>query len=170
MTKPVGTVCNLACKYCYYLEKSNLYQDNSKHVMSDELLERFIKEYIKSQTTQNVMFTWHGARRWCIPSLSTRRPWNFRKSMQATISSTTAYRSTVHFLLMSGASSSRRTIFLVGISIDGPQEFHDEYRKNKAGHPSYLKVMKGLHLLNKHGMECHGSCQWLQCRLSSWVL
>ncbi len=45
MTKPVGAVCNLACKYCYYLEKSNLYKDNSKHVMSDELLEKFIKEY-----------------------------------------------------------------------------------------------------------------------------
>ena len=45
MVKPVGAVCNLACDYCYYLEKANLYKDNLKHVMSDELLEKFIEEY-----------------------------------------------------------------------------------------------------------------------------
>ena len=50
MTKPVGAVCNLACDYCYYLEKSKLYEEQPRHVMSDELLEKFIKEYIQSQT------------------------------------------------------------------------------------------------------------------------
>lgn len=61
MTKPVGAVCNLACDYCYYLEKVNLYKNAaSKYVMSDELLERFIKEYIQSQTMPQVLFTWHG--------------------------------------------------------------------------------------------------------------
>ena len=50
MLKPVGAVCNLACDYCYYLEKSKLYRDNPKHVMSEELLEKFIEEYINSQT------------------------------------------------------------------------------------------------------------------------
>ena len=60
MVKPVGAVCNLACDYCYYLEKANLYKDNLKHVMSDELLEKFIDEYINSQTMPQVLFTWHG--------------------------------------------------------------------------------------------------------------
>lgn len=60
MAKPAGSLCNLACKYCYYLEKSNLYQDNPKHIMSDELLEKFIKEYIEAQTMPQVLFTWHG--------------------------------------------------------------------------------------------------------------
>ena len=60
MLKPVGAVCNLACDYCYYLEKSKLYQNNPKHVMSEELLEKFIEEYINSQTMPQVMFTWHG--------------------------------------------------------------------------------------------------------------
>ena len=59
MAKPVGAVCNLACDYCYYLEKSNLYKDISKRVMSDELLEHFIKEYISSQIMPQVLFTWH---------------------------------------------------------------------------------------------------------------
>lgn len=54
MLKPVGAVCNLACDYCYYLEKSKLYRDNPKHVMSEELLEKFIEEYINSQTMPQV--------------------------------------------------------------------------------------------------------------------
>ena len=61
---------------------------------------------------------------------------------------------------MNGVNSFVRNI-LVGISIDGPQEFHDEYRKNKMGQPSFYKVMKGINLLKKawSGMECHGSGQ-----------
>lgn len=60
MLKPVGAVCNLACDYCYYLEKAKLYKENPKHVMSEELLEKFIEEYINSQTMPQVLFTWHG--------------------------------------------------------------------------------------------------------------
>ena len=60
MAKPAGSRCNLACKYCYYLEKSNLYADNPQEVMSDELLEVFIRDYIAAQTMPQVLFTWHG--------------------------------------------------------------------------------------------------------------
>ena len=60
MLKPVGAACNLACDYCYYLEKANLYKGAESHVMSERLLERFVKEYIQSQTMSEVMFTWHG--------------------------------------------------------------------------------------------------------------
>ena len=60
MLKPVGAVCNLACDYCYYLEKSKLYKENPKHVMSEELLEKFIEQYINSQTMPQILFTWHG--------------------------------------------------------------------------------------------------------------
>lgn len=60
MLKPAGSLCNLRCKYCYYLEKSKLYEDNKNHVITDALLEKFIKEYIEAQTTPQVLFTWHG--------------------------------------------------------------------------------------------------------------
>ena len=60
MVKPVGAACNLACDYCYYLEKANRYKGAAGHVMSEKLLERFVKEYIQSQTMSEVMFTWHG--------------------------------------------------------------------------------------------------------------
>ena len=61
MVKPAGSLCNLRCKYCYYLEKNALYTEGQKnHVMSDQMLERFIREYIESQTTPSVLFSWHG--------------------------------------------------------------------------------------------------------------
>ena len=60
MAKPAGSLCNLRCKYCYYLEKSKLYDKNEKHIMSDQLLDKFIKDYIEAQTMPEVMFTWHG--------------------------------------------------------------------------------------------------------------
>ena len=63
MSKPVGSLCNLACKYCYYLEKSHLYTGQPDHagfLMSEETLEVFIRQYIESQTSPQVLFTWHG--------------------------------------------------------------------------------------------------------------
>ena len=60
MLKPVGARCNMACDYCYYLEKSKLYDNAPRHTMSEELLERFTQAYIEAQTTPEVLFTWHG--------------------------------------------------------------------------------------------------------------
>ena len=63
MPKPVGSLCNLACAYCYYLEKSLLYETEDaqrRFLMSDETLETFIRQYIEAQTQPQVLFTWHG--------------------------------------------------------------------------------------------------------------
>lgn len=60
MLKPVGSVCNLACEYCYYLEKGKLYPEVKNHIMSEQLLEKFIKDYLECQTMPQVLFTWHG--------------------------------------------------------------------------------------------------------------
>ena len=60
MLKPVGASCNLRCKYCYYLEKANLYKHTPTRVLSEEMLEQFTKEYIEAQTMSEVLFTWHG--------------------------------------------------------------------------------------------------------------
>ena len=60
MLKPVGAVCNLACDYCYYLEKGKFYPDVRNHIMTERTLERFIQQYMECQTTREVLFTWHG--------------------------------------------------------------------------------------------------------------
>ncbi len=153
MAKSVGSHCNLACTYCYYLEKGNLYKENPKHVMSDELLEKFVKEYIQTQTTPQVLFTWHGGETFMRPLSFYKKAMEFQRMYAGgrqidnciQTNGTLITEEWCHFLRDNG--------WLVGVSIDGPQEFHDEYRRNKQGVPSFQRVMKGINMLNKYNVE-----------------
>ena len=153
MLKPVGSLCNLRCKYCYYLEKHKLYAILNNHVISDYLLEKFIKEYIESQTTPQVLFTWHGGETLMRPisfykkALELQRIYAQGRHIENCIQTngTLITADWCKFLKDNG--------FLVGVSIDGPQEFHDKYRRSVANQPSFYKVMKGIELLNRYGVE-----------------
>lgn len=153
MLKPIGSMCNLACDYCYYLEKSNLYKDNPKHVMSEELLEKFVEEYINSQTMSEILFTWHGGETLMRPLSFYKKAMELQKKYARgrTISNTIQTNGTL--LTDDWCKFFKDNNWLVGVSIDGPQEFHDEYRRNKQGRPSFVNVMKGIQLLNKHQVE-----------------
>lgn len=154
MTKPVGAICNLACKYCYYLEKTNLYKENtSKFVMSDSLLEKFIEEYINSQTMPQVLFTWHGGETLMRPLSFYQKVVELQKKYANGRTIDNCIQTNGTLLNDEWCEFFHDNQWLVGISIDGPQEFHDEYRKNKQGKPSFMKVMQGIHLLNKHQVE-----------------
>ena len=153
MLKPVGALCNLACDYCYYLEKSKLYEHNPRHVMSDELLKRFIKEYIESQTIAQVNFTWHGGETLMRPLSFYKRAVELQKEYGRGREIDNSIQTNGTLLTDEWCEFFKENNFLVGISIDGPQEFHDEYRRNKMGAPSYHKVMQGIQLLKKHGVQ-----------------
>lgn len=154
MTKPVGAVCNLACKYCYYLEKTNLYKDNkSKYVMSDSLLEKFIKEYINSQTMPQVLFTWHGGETLMRPLSFYQKVIELQKKYANGRTIDNCIQTNGTLLNDEWCEFFYNNHWLVGVSIDGPQDFHDEYRKNKQGKPSFVKVMQGIKLLKKHQVE-----------------
>lgn len=154
MTKPVGAICNLACKYCYYLEKTNLYKENtSKFVMSDSLLEKFIEEYINSQTMLQVLFTWHGGETLMRPLSFYQKVVELQKKYANGRTIDNCIQTNGTLLNDEWCEFFHDNHWLVGISIDGPQEFHDEYRKNKQGKPSFMKVMQSIHLLNKHQVE-----------------
>lgn len=156
MTKAAGSSCNLACEYCYYLEKNNLYKDiqpDKRFIMSDQLLERFIDMYIQSQTTPQVQFCWHGGE-------SLMRPLSFYKRVVELQQKYAAGHIIDNTIQTNGTLLNdewcrffKDNNWLVGVSIDGPQEFHDEYRRNKMGAPSFRKVMQGINLLKKHGVE-----------------
>lgn len=154
MLKPIGSRCNLDCDYCYYLEKANLYTNEDKgHVMSDQLLERFVKQYIEAQTMPQVMFTWHGGE-------TLMRPLSFYKKAVELQKKYGIGRQIENTLQTNGTLLNdewckffKENNFLIGISIDGPQDFHDEYRRDKMGRPSFYKVMKGIRLLQKHEVE-----------------
>lgn len=153
MLKPAGALCNLACDYCYYLEKAKLYQECPKHVMSDELLEKFIEEYINSQTMQEVLFTWHGGETMMRPLSFYRKALALQKKYAKGRQISNCLQTNGTLLTDEWCRFFHDNQWLVGISIDGPQEFHDEYRKNKQGRPSFVKVMQGINLLKKHNVE-----------------
>lgn len=153
MLKPVGAVCNLACKYCYYLEKVRLYKEMPRHVMSEELLERFIEEYINSQTMPQVLFTWHGGETMMRPLSFYKRAVELQKRYAGGRRIDNCLQTNGTLLTDEWCEFLRENNFLVGMSVDGPQEFHDEYRRNRQGQPSFQKVMRGINLLKKHGVE-----------------
>ncbi len=153
MVKSVGSVCNLSCDYCYYLEKSKLYKEAKNHVMSEELLDKFVEEYIQSQTMPQVMFTWHGGEPLMRPISFYKKAIDLQKKYAQGRTIDNCIQTNGTLLTDEWCRFFKENNFLVGVSIDGPQEFHDEYRKNKQGQPSFAKVMKGIELLKKHGVE-----------------
>ena len=153
MLKPAGAHCNLACKYCYYLEKNNLYQNSHRHLMSDEMLEQFTREYIEAQTMPQVLFTWHGGEPlmrsidFYKKALALQKKYAHGKQIDNVIQTNGT------LLTDEWCEFFAQNHWLVGISIDGPQEYHDHYRVTPAGKPSWEKVMQGIQLLKKHRVE-----------------
>jgi uncharacterized protein len=152
MLKPVGSKCNLDCDYCYYLEKENLYEKKNP-VMSEELLERFIKQYIESQTMPEIMFTWHGGETLMRPLSFYKRAVELQKQYAQGRHIDNSIQTNGTLLNDEWCKFFKENNFLVGISIDGPKEFHDEYRRDKMGRPSFHRVMRGIELLKKHEVE-----------------
>lgn len=152
MLKPVGSKCNLDCDYCYYLEKENLYKKKNQ-VMSEELLERFIKQYIDSQTMPDIMFTWHGGETLMRPLSFYKKAVDLQKKYANGRNIDNSIQTNGTLLNDEWCKFFKENNFLVGISIDGPQDFHDEYRRDKMGRPSFHRVMKGIELLKKHEVE-----------------
>ena len=153
MLKPAGAHCNLACKYCYYLEKNKLYPTAQRHLMSDEILEQFTREYIEAQTMSQVLFTWHGGE----PLLRSIDFYRKALSLQQKYAGGRRIDNVIQtngtLLTDEWCEFFAQNHWLVGISIDGPQPDHDHYRLTAAGKPSWKKVMQGIKLLKKHGVE-----------------
>ena len=153
MLKPAGAHCNLACKYCYYLEKNNLYQNSHRHLMSDEMLEQFTREYIEAQTMPQVLFTWHGGEPLMRSIDFYRKALALQKKYAHGKQIDNVIQTNGTLLTDEWCEFFAKNHWLVGISIDGPQEYHDHYRVTPAGKPSWEKVMQGISLLKKHRVE-----------------
>ena len=152
LAKPTGAACNLDCAYCFFLDKELLYP-NSKFRMSNEVLEQYIRQLIESHQTDQVTISWQGGEptlmgidfyhRAMAMAEKHRRPgMTFLHTMQT--NGTLLTDEWCEFFAEHN--------FLIGISIDGPRELHDAYRVDKGGAPTFDKVMRGLRLLQKHGV------------------
>ena len=156
MAKPAGSLCNLACTYCYYLEKKELYRDEAlpqSQQMSDEVLERYVREYIGSQSTEEVVFTWHGGE-------ALLRPLSFyQKAVRLQRKYAGGHR-IINTLQTNGTLLNdewcrffKANQFLVGISLDGERAYHDALRRTPSDKPSFDRVMRGVRLLQRHGLD-----------------
>lgn len=153
MLKPAGAHCNLACKYCYYLEKNKLYPTAQRHLMSDEMLEQFTREYIEAQTMNQVLFTWHGGEPLLRSIDFYRKALSLQQKYVGGRRIDNVIQTNGTLLTDEWCEFFAQNHWLVGISIDGPQPDHDHYRLTAAGKPSWKKVMQGIKLLKKHGVE-----------------
>lgn len=153
MAKAVGASCNLACKYCYYTEKSLLYKDEACRVMSDELLERFTRQYIEAQTMNEILFTWHGGEPLMRPISFYEKAIRLQQQYGRGKTINNCFQTNGTLIDDEWAAFFKRHNMQVGVSIDGPQACHDAYRRLRNGGPSFHRVMRGIEILNRHGVD-----------------
>jgi uncharacterized protein len=153
LAKPTGALCNLACDYCFFLEKKELYP-GSRLRMTDEVLEKYMRQLIEAHRIDNVAVSWQGGE----PTLMGLEFYQKVMALEAkygrpgmTFMNTLQTNGTL--LDDTWCEFFKENGFLIGISIDGPRQLHDIYRRDKGGKPTFDKVMRGLRLLQKHGVD-----------------
>lgn len=153
MTKPIGPLCNLDCKYCFYLEKEKFFPSNEDFRMTDALLEEYIKQYIKGQSVPEISFAWQGGEPTLLGVKFFRKVVELQRRYANGKAITNALQTNGTLLDDAWCAFLAENQFLVGLSIDGPAKLHDSYRVTKKGAGSYQKVLGGLRLLKKHKVE-----------------
>jgi len=153
VAKPAGPQCNLNCEYCFYLEKKALFGMAEKYRMSDAVLKAYIEKYITSQPTPTVEFVWQGGE----PTLAGIEFFKKAVELQRRFAHLKTIRNSLQtngtLLTDEWCSFLKKNNFMVGISIDGPQEIHDLYRRGRGGKGTFDRAMRGLRLLQKHKVE-----------------
>jgi uncharacterized protein len=153
VAKPIGPVCNLNCEYCFYLEKQALFSPGEQYRMPDDVLAAFIANYIASQPTPLVEFVWQGGEPTLLGLDFFKRVVELQRPFAKQKSISNALQTNGTLLTDEWCAFLRKHHFMVGISIDGPQEIHDRYRLDRAGKGTFDQVMRGLRLLQKHKVE-----------------
>ena len=158
LAKPTGAICNLDCAYCFFLSKEELYP-GSKFRMTDEILENYIRQYIEAQQIPEVTISWQGGE----PTLMGLE--FFQKSVELVEKYKKPGMQISYSMQTNGtklddawAKFFKENNFLIGISIDGPPEIHDIYRKDKGGRGSFDQVKRGLDFLKKHKVDFNILC------------
>lgn len=153
MTKPIGSLCNLNCTYCYYLEKQGLYAGTKMPRMSDEVLERFIRDYIGAQDVPEVQFVWQGGEPTLLGIDFFKKVLELEKKYADGKKIENAFQTNGTLINEDWAAFLADNRFLVGLSIDGPRELHDARRVTRAGTPSFDLVFAGMQQLKRFGVE-----------------
>jgi len=153
MTKPRGAVCNLDCMYCYFLKKETLYPESDLR-MRDDVLESYTRQYIEAQRVPEVTFAWQGGEPTLMGLEFFEKAVEFQKKHRKPgMKVINALQTNGTLLDDEWCTFFKEHDFLIGLSLDGPQELHDKYRVDKGGQASFDRVMMGLEYLKKHQVE-----------------
>ena len=153
MAKPSGAICNLDCRYCFYLDKESLFDRGAGFRMSDEVLTACVQQQIAAQRGPEVLFAWQGGEPTLMGVDFFERAVSFQRRHAAGRTIQNAFQTNGILLDDAWGEFLKRENFLVGLSLDGPQPLHDLYRVDKSGQPTFERVMRGLAVLKKHGVE-----------------
>ncbi len=157
--KPVGPICNMGCTYCYYLEKEQMFPEGSTFRMPEILLEEYIVQHIEASTEEVINFSWHGGE----PMMAGLD--YFMKIVEYQNRFYPKNRMIVNGIQTNGTLLNERWCrflsdeeFTVGISMDGPKDFHDRHRKKTNGDPTFEQTLKGYQLLQKYEIPTEILC------------
>jgi uncharacterized protein len=153
VAKPIGPACNLNCEYCFYLEKQALFAAGGQYRMSDRVLSAFIAGYISSQPTPVVEFVWQGGEPTLLGIDFFKRALDLQKQFSGVKTITNSLQTNGTLLNDEWCRFLKRHNFMVGVSLDGPKEIHDRYRRDRRGQGTFEQVMRGLKLLQKQKVE-----------------
>ena len=153
VAKPIGPACNLSCEYCFYLEKQALFGPGEQYRMPDNVLSAFITNYITAQPTPVVEFVWQGGEPTLLGIDFFNRVVDLQKPFVKQKTITNSLQTNGTLLTDKWCRFLKKNKFMVGISLDGPKEVHDRYRRDRKGSGSFDRVMRGLKLLQEHKVE-----------------
>lgn len=152
MLKPAGSLCNLNCNYCYYLDKADIYGGHEPR-MTEEVLEQCVRKYIEANEASDVNFCWHGGEPLVMGLDFYRKAVEFQKRYGEGKNIHNTLQTNGTLLTREAAEFFRDNDFLLGISLDGPGYIHDRYRKDKGGAPTFGKVMDAIRLMQDCGTQ-----------------
>ncbi len=154
IVKPIGSLCNLDCTYCYYLHKAELLGTNSRVRISDEVLETHIRQYTEGQDGEEVVFTWQGGEPTLLGLTFYEKVVALQQKYKRSGQRIENDLQTNGTLLDDNWCAFLKTHnWLIGLSIDGPEELHDRFRVAKDGKATFTKVFAASQLLHKHGIR-----------------
>lgn len=152
MLKPAGSTCNLDCHYCYYLDKAIQY-GGKQAVMSDELLELYVKQYIEANDVPQVTFCWHGGEPLLLGIEFYRKAMRWQKKYANGKQIDNTLQTNAILINSEWCEFFAENNFLMGISIDGPKDIHDNFRLTKSNKPTFDTVMEAIKMLKAHNVE-----------------
>lgn len=146
LIKPTGPDCNLSCNYCFYLDKDKLYPCKTRMDLSTA--EKMISQFMESG--EPVTFSWQGGE----PTL--RGLDFFKEVIELQKEHGKGGQRVTNTIQTNGTLLNKEWVeffsrhnFLVGLSLDGPRDLHDNYRTYPDGRGSFKEVMGAAELLQE---------------------